>query len=116
MHSGHEDPIWQDGEASGRSSVDVRSDKARVRAGVAESRVVLTDEHRAVNAMISEGHSFDEIEDYINALTLPSAQLGALWLLAWTEATDSQTRNRLIADTIAALHDSEPPNNSGRFI
>ena len=116
MHSGHEDPIWQEGEASRRSSVDVRSGEARVRAGVAESTPALTDEQRAVNAMIGEGHSFDEIEDYINASTLPSGQLGALWLLAWTEATDPQTRNRLIAETIAALHDSEPPHNSGRFI
>jgi hypothetical protein len=116
MYSGLEDPTWQEGEASGRSSVDVRSDEARVRAGVAESTVALTDEQRAVNAMIGEGHPFDEIEDYINALALPSAQLGALWLLAWTEATDSQTRNRLVADTIAALRDSEPPSNSGRFV
>lgn len=66
----------------------------------------LIDEQSAVNSMIREGHSFDEIEDYINALALPSAQLGALWLLAWTEATDPQTRSRLIADTIAALCDT----------
>jgi hypothetical protein len=68
--------------------------------------MTLTDAQRAVNSMILEGQSFDEIEDYINALTLPSAHLGALWLLAWTEATDSQTRSRLVADTISALHDA----------
>jgi hypothetical protein len=67
--------------------------------------MTLIDEQTAVNSMIREGQSFDEIEDYINALALPSAHLGALWLLAWSEATDSQTRGRLIADTIAALCD-----------
>ncbi len=68
--------------------------------------MTLTDEQRAVNSMILEGQSFDEIEDYINALALPSAHLGALWLLAWTEATDPQTRSQLIADTISELHDA----------
>jgi hypothetical protein len=68
--------------------------------------MTLIDEQSAVNSMIREGQSFDEIEDYINALALPSAHLGALWLLAWTEATDPQTRRRLIADTIAALCDT----------
>jgi hypothetical protein len=70
------------------------------------NKMTLTDEQRAVNSMILEGQSFDEIEDYINALTLPSAHLGALWLLAWTEATDPQTRSRLVADTISALRDT----------
>jgi hypothetical protein len=68
--------------------------------------MTLTDEQRAVNSMIREGQSFDEIEDYINALSLPSAHLGALWLLAWTEATDPRTRSRLIADTISGLRDA----------
>lgn len=68
--------------------------------------MTLTDEQRAVNSMIREGQSFDEIEDYINALSLPSAHLGALWLLAWTEATDPRTRRRLIADTISGLRDA----------
>jgi hypothetical protein len=68
--------------------------------------MTLTDEQRTVNLMILEGRSFDEIEDYINALALPSAHLGALWLLAWTEATDPPTRSRLIADTFSALRDS----------
>jgi hypothetical protein len=67
--------------------------------------MTLTDEQRAVNLMILEGQSFDEIEDYIDALALPSAHLGALWLLAWTEATDPPTRRRLIADTFSALGD-----------
>jgi hypothetical protein len=70
--------------------------------------MALTDEQRVVNSMIREGDSFDEIEDYINALPLPSAHLGALWLLAWSEATDPQTRSRLIADTISALHAGGP--------
>lgn len=108
MHSGHEDPIWQAGEESVRSSVYARSEEAQLRAGLLEPAVTLTGEHRAVNSMIVEGRSFDEIEDYVNALPLPSAQLGALWLLAWTEATDSQTRSRLIADTIAALCETDP--------
>ena len=68
--------------------------------------MTLTDEQHAVHTMIREGQSFDEIEDYINALTLPSAYLGALWLLAWTETTDPQTRSRLVADTISALCDT----------
>lgn len=68
-----------------------------------EDSIWLTDERRAVNSMIGEGRSFVEIEGYINALPLPSALLGALWVLAWTEATDPQTRSQLIAETIAAL-------------
>ena len=63
----------------------------------------LTDEHGAVNTMILDGRSFDQIEDYINALSLPSAQVAALWLLAWTEATDRETRRRLIAETLSGL-------------
>ncbi len=91
MHPPHEDSIWPEDEA-----------------GVFASRVTLTDEHRAVNSMIDQGRSFVEIEDYIDALLLPSAELGALWLLAWTEATDPQTRRQLIAETIAALRDTAP--------
>jgi hypothetical protein len=106
MNSRHEDTNWQEGEAGGRWLVDVLPDEAGVRAAVFASAVTLTAEHRAVNSMIGEGRSFVEIEDYINALTLPSEQLGALWLLAWTEATDPQTRSQLIADTIAALRDT----------
>jgi hypothetical protein len=68
--------------------------------------MTLTDEQRVVHSMILAGRSFEEIEDYINALTLPSAHLGALWLLAWTEATDPQTRSQLVADTISALCDT----------
>jgi hypothetical protein len=65
--------------------------------------MTLTYEHGAVNTMIRQGQSFDQIEDYINALALPSVQLDALWLLAWTEATDPETRSRLIADTLSGL-------------
>jgi hypothetical protein len=68
--------------------------------------MTLTNEQRAVQSMILEGQSFDEIEAYINALALPSAYLGALWLLAWTETTDPQTRSLLVADTISALCDT----------
>ncbi len=63
----------------------------------------LTDEHGAVNTMIVQGQSFGQIEDYIDALSLPRAQLAALWLLAWTEATDPETRSRLIAETLSGL-------------
>ena len=72
----------------------------------AQRTMTLSEEQRAVHSMIREGRSFDEIEDYINALTLPGAHLGALWLLAWTEATDPQTRSRLVAETISALCDT----------
>ena len=65
--------------------------------------MTLTYEHGAVNTMIHQGQSFDQIEDYINALALPSVQLAALWLLARTEATDPETRSRLIADTLSDL-------------
>jgi hypothetical protein len=65
--------------------------------------MTLTYEHGAVNAMIRQGESFDQIEDYINALALPSEHLDALWLLAWAEATDPETRSRLIADTLSGL-------------
>jgi hypothetical protein len=41
MDSRHEDPIWQEGEESVRSSVDVLSDQVRVRAGVLGSTVHL---------------------------------------------------------------------------
>jgi hypothetical protein len=103
MQSRHEDSISQAGKDSVRSSVYVLSDEARVRAGVLGPAATLSDEHGAVNSMIGEGRPFAEIEDYINALRLPSEQLGALWLLAWTEATDPLTRSQLIAETIVAL-------------
>jgi hypothetical protein len=103
MQSRHEDLGLQAGEGSVQSSVYALSAEARVRAGVLEPTATLSDEHRAVNSMIDEGRSFVEIEDYINALRLPSSQLGALWLLAWTEATDPEERSQLIAETIAAL-------------
>jgi len=116
MHSRREDSICQAGKESVGSLVHAMSDDARVRAGVLKPAVTLTDEQRAINSMIDDGRSFEEIEDYINALGLPSAQLGALWLLAWSEATDAQTRSQLIADTIAALGDTDPPADSRRFI
>jgi hypothetical protein len=108
MHSRHEDSNRQAGGESVGSSGYTPSDDARVRAGVLEPTLTLTDEQCAVNSMIGEGRPFDEIENYINALRLPSAQLGALWLLAWTEATDPLTRGQLIADTIAELRATDP--------
>jgi hypothetical protein len=63
---------------------------------------MLTHEHRAVNTMIDQGAPFDRIEDYINALALPEEQLGALWLLAWAEATDPDTRRRVVAETLGS--------------
>ncbi len=117
MHSHHEDPTWQEGGETGsvRGRRTVRRDTSQAECvGVRRERnpmdrknaMTLTDEQRAVNSMIRAGQSFDEIEDYINALALPSAHLGALWLLAWTEATDPQMRSQLIADTISALPDT----------
>jgi len=63
---------------------------------------MLTDEHHAVNRMIDSGASFDRIEEYIDTLVLPEAQLGALWLLAWAEATDPATRRQVVAETLGS--------------
>jgi len=63
---------------------------------------MLTDEHHAVNMMIDQGAPFDRIEEYINGLGLPEDQLGALWLLAWAEAADPATRQRVVAETLGA--------------
>jgi hypothetical protein len=54
-----------------------------------------------VERMICEGTRFEDIEQYIETLALPSEQLGALWLLAWAEATDPLTRRRVVAETLA---------------
>jgi hypothetical protein len=62
---------------------------------------MLTEEHHAVNTMIRDGVSFDHIEDYINSLVLPNEHLSALWLLAWVEATNPATRQRVVAETLA---------------
>ena len=67
-----------------------------------EEALMLTDEHHAVNTMIERGTTFDRIEDYINTLALPSEQLSALWLLAWAEAADPETRRHVVAETLAA--------------
>jgi hypothetical protein len=53
-----------------------------------------------VEGLISQGASFEDIEEYIETLALPSEQLGALWLLAWAEATDAATRRRVVADLL----------------
>ena len=54
-----------------------------------------------VERMIDEGTPFEDIERYIETLALPSEQLGALWLLAWAEATDPLTRRRVVAEALA---------------
>jgi hypothetical protein len=53
-----------------------------------------------VEVMIGEGKPFEDIEEYIATLALPSEQLGALWLLAWAEATDPVTRRRVVAEVL----------------
>jgi hypothetical protein len=54
----------------------------------------------AIERMIDERTPFEDIEHYIETLALPSAQLGALWLLAWAEATDPITRRRVVAEVL----------------
>jgi hypothetical protein len=54
-----------------------------------------------VERMIIEGTPFEDIEQYIETLALPGAQLGALWLLAWAETTDPVTRRRIVAEALA---------------
>jgi hypothetical protein len=58
-----------------------------------------------VEGLIGQGAPFEEIERYIETLPLPSEQLGALWLLAWAEATDPATRRRVVAELLAAPMD-----------
>jgi hypothetical protein len=59
-----------------------------------------------VERMIAEGVPFDEIERYIDTMELPSEHLGALWLLAWAEATDPFTRRRVVAEVLAGEEQS----------
>jgi len=54
-----------------------------------------------VERMIGKGSPFEDIEQYIDTLALPSEQLGALWLLAWAEATDPLTRRQVVAEALA---------------
>jgi hypothetical protein len=54
-----------------------------------------------VERMIGEGTPFEDIEQYIETIALPSEQLAALWLLAWAEATDPVTRRRVVAEVLA---------------
>jgi hypothetical protein len=69
----------------------------------------MTGAQLAVEGLIGRGAPFEEIERYIETLALPSEQLGALWLLAWAEATDPVTRRRVVADAFA-----EPGDRLGR--
>ncbi len=68
-----------------------------------------SDAQGIVERMIGEGVPFEDIEQYIETLPLPSEQLSALWLLAWAEATDPVTRRRVVADALAAPKD--PPRS-----
>jgi hypothetical protein len=60
-----------------------------------------TGAQRTVERMIGEGSPFEDIEQYIDTLALPSEQLGALWLLAWAEATDPLMRRQVVAEALA---------------
>jgi len=55
-----------------------------------------------VERMIREGTRFEDIEQYIETVALPSEQLAALWLLAWAEATDPVMRRRVVAEALAS--------------
>jgi hypothetical protein len=66
---------------------------------------VTTGPQLTVEGLIGQGARFEDIEKYIQALPLPSEQLGALWLLAWAEATDPATRRRVVAELLAAPRD-----------
>ena len=102
MHSHHEDPTWQEGGETGsvRGRRTVRRDTSQAECvGVRCERNPMDRK----NAMICLEVL---LNGEVNALALPSAHLGALWLLAWTEATDPQMRSQLIADTISALPDT----------
>jgi hypothetical protein len=78
-------------------------------AGDAKQASVNSDAQGVVERMIGEGAPFEAIEHYIDALPLPSEQLGALWLLAWAEATDPVTRRQVVSDALAGAGD--PPRS-----
>ncbi len=66
-----------------------------------------------VERMIGAGFAFEDIEQYIESLALPSEQLGALWLLAWAEATDPLTRRQVVAQALAGSDEpADPPRGS----
>jgi hypothetical protein len=58
-----------------------------------------------VEGLIGQGAPFESIEEYTETLPLPSEQLGALWLLAWAEATDPATRRLVVAELLGAPRD-----------
>jgi hypothetical protein len=64
----------------------------------------------AVERMIAAGAPFEDIEQYIDQLALPSEQLSALWLLAWAEATEPLTRRQIVAEVFAGY--DGPPGSS----
>jgi hypothetical protein len=66
---------------------------------------VTTGPQLTVEGLIGQGARFEDIEEYIETLRLPSEQLGALWLLAWAEATDPATRRRVVADLLCEPRD-----------
>lgn len=79
-----------------------RCDQRTSEATRAGGRAPLTTRAQAtVERMIADGSPFEDIEQYIETLALPSEALGALWLLAWAEATDLLTRRRVVAEVLA---------------
>ena len=87
------------------------------------------DAQGTVERMIGEGTPFEDIEQYIETLALPTEQLGALWLLAWAEATDPLTRRRVVAEAltgsdgllgsslaVAPTASAGAPHNEGRRV
>lgn len=59
------------------------------------------DAQDAVDTMIGQGTRFEQIEDYIDMLPLPSEHRSALWLLAWAETTNPATRRQIVTETLA---------------
>jgi len=60
---------------------------------------MLTHPKHTVEKLIAQDAPFAQIERYIDELPLDSEQSSALWLVAWVEATNPATRERVIANT-----------------
>jgi hypothetical protein len=54
-----------------------------------------------VERMLQQGHSFEQVEEFIDRQEISEKQKSALWLLAWAEA-DGGTRRRVVAPLLAA--------------
>ena len=57
---------------------------------------------REIDAMVSEGVPFDEIEEHIEELALPADAKSALWLYAWAE-TDRPARRQAVRELLAEV-------------